>query len=240
MHDVLGVGMNATDEDIKRAYKKLAMLHHPDRPGGDSETFQKIQNAYEFLSDPEKRRPPGFRVFPPKQFEVAVSVTLGEAWTGVTKKFRVTRKVLCKVCNGHGRFVNEVRMGPFTHTMHHPCHACSGQGESGAEEVVEFSSDFPKRMPNFWRFTFDNIVMTVRVEDHPVFTRVGTSRLEWKPQLSFEDSVNGTVITCPHFDGPFEVRTKDLDPVIDPRKRYELPGGVTATFDVKYPEKLST
>ncbi len=62
MYEVLGVPRDATDEDIKRAYKKLAMQHHPDK-GGDAEQFQKISQAYETLSDPEKRRqldiPPG-------------------------------------------------------------------------------------------------------------------------------------------------------------------------------------
>jgi len=54
-YTTLGVGRNATDEDIKRAYRKLAATHHPDK-GGDTAKFQEVQQAYETLSDPQKRQ----------------------------------------------------------------------------------------------------------------------------------------------------------------------------------------
>ena len=47
-YDLLGVSQTATDKEIKKAYHKKAMIHHPDK-GGDKETFQKIQEAYEKL-----------------------------------------------------------------------------------------------------------------------------------------------------------------------------------------------
>lgn len=50
----LGVEPNADNEEIKRAYKKLAMKHHPDR-GGDQAKFQEVQEAYDTLTDPQKR-----------------------------------------------------------------------------------------------------------------------------------------------------------------------------------------
>ena len=54
-YSTLGVGKNATDDDIKKAYRKLAMKHHPDR-GGDETTFKKISEAYDILSDPQKKQ----------------------------------------------------------------------------------------------------------------------------------------------------------------------------------------
>src|SRR5689334_22328284 len=59
-YEVLGVAKNATDEDIKKAYRKLAMKHHPDRnQSGDGkkseEKFKEVKEAYEMLSDPQKR-----------------------------------------------------------------------------------------------------------------------------------------------------------------------------------------
>lgn len=51
----LGVNKQASPEELKKAYKKLAMQHHPDR-GGDQTTFQKINEAYDTLKDPAKRQ----------------------------------------------------------------------------------------------------------------------------------------------------------------------------------------
>lgn len=53
---LLGVEKSATPEEIKRAYKKLALKLHPDRPGGDTDKFRAVGEAYEVLSDPEKRK----------------------------------------------------------------------------------------------------------------------------------------------------------------------------------------
>ena len=53
-YETLGVPKGASDEEIKRAYRKLAGQHHPDK-GGDTARFQEIQSAYETLSDPQKR-----------------------------------------------------------------------------------------------------------------------------------------------------------------------------------------
>ena len=59
-YDTLGVLKNAADEDIKKAYRKLAMKHHPDRNQGDKskvseEKFKEAKEAYEVLSDDSKR-----------------------------------------------------------------------------------------------------------------------------------------------------------------------------------------
>jgi DnaJ family protein A protein 2 len=51
----LGVQKSATDSEIKKAYRKLAVKHHPDK-GGDVEKFKTISSAYEVLSDPEKKK----------------------------------------------------------------------------------------------------------------------------------------------------------------------------------------
>ena len=52
-YEVLGVNRDTPQAEIKKAYKRLASKHHPDK-GGDEAEFKKIQEAYEVLSDPEK------------------------------------------------------------------------------------------------------------------------------------------------------------------------------------------
>ena len=59
-YEILGVPKNASEDDIKKAYRKLAMKHHPDRNQGDSakvaeEKFKEAKEAYEMLSDAQKR-----------------------------------------------------------------------------------------------------------------------------------------------------------------------------------------
>ena len=54
-YSTLGVDKTANQDEIKRAYRKLAAQHHPDR-GGDTKKFQEIQAAYDVLGDPEKRQ----------------------------------------------------------------------------------------------------------------------------------------------------------------------------------------
>jgi molecular chaperone DnaJ len=77
LYEVLGVPKNASQEEIKKAYRKLARQHHPDTNAGDKdaeERFKEVQGAYDVLSDPEKR----------KQYDSPARFTGGSWATSVT------------------------------------------------------------------------------------------------------------------------------------------------------------
>lgn len=121
-YKVLKISKSASDDEIKNAYRKLAKSHHPDK-GGDKDNFQKIQEAYEVLSDPIKRKnydnpnenlnnifPFDFNNHPffaqhrnpiiqKNDYIYNCHLTLDEVYTGTLKKFRVQRNKPCTNCN---------------------------------------------------------------------------------------------------------------------------------------------
>ncbi len=167
-YEVLGVSKNATEDEIKKAYRKIAIKYHPDRNPGNKEAeekFKEAAEAYDVLHDPQKRQQydqfgfdgpnSGFGGFGESggfsmddifsmfgdifgnfgntggsnqdrrpqyrgtDLRMKVSLTLQEISTGITKKFKVKKDVVCTHCNGSGA-------EPGSHAE--SCPTCHGAG----------------------------------------------------------------------------------------------------------------
>jgi DnaJ family protein A protein 2 len=149
-YTVLGVEDGATMQEVKKAYKKLAMVHHPDK-GGDEERFKQITEAYQELTNPSPKFTSPHQhhsagVFSHhqqthqnnkasnKMYEIHVSIL--DAYHGKEKKLSISndRKcdrcaTVCAACNGKGVVEMVVTMFPG---MHHQvlvkCSKCAGAG----------------------------------------------------------------------------------------------------------------
>lgn len=237
-YEVLGVSKNASEDEIKKAYKKMAIKYHPDRNPGDKEAeekFKEAAEAYDVLRDPQKRArydqfgPEGvngaggfggggmnmddiFSMFgdifggrggfggfggggrPRKpqyrggDLRLKVRLTLQEIATGVTKKFKVKKKVTCSHCHGSGAegsgateacptchgsgYVIKTQQSIFgmmqTQTV---CPTCGGEGtviknkckECGGEGVVNGEEVVEVKIP---AGVGDGMVVTVTGKGH--------------------------------------------------------------------------
>jgi len=123
LYDILEVNENATQEDIKKNYRKLAMEHHPDK-GGSEDKFKKISEAYETLGDENKRKDYDFNRKNPHRGssifdeffgnfhtqrktsvpDKIVDVEIGtlESFLSVEKNITYQRNLACEPCGGNG------------------------------------------------------------------------------------------------------------------------------------------
>lgn len=122
-YQILGVNKDCAQDEIKAAFRKLAIKNHPDK-GGDKDKFQKIQKAYEVLSDPDKRNEydnpqQDFFNSPFEEFfnmhnnmnmqrnnaqikrkDVSYDcfITLRDIYFGIVKSIKISKKNICKNC----------------------------------------------------------------------------------------------------------------------------------------------
>jgi len=130
LYKTLGLKSTATQDEIKKAFRKLALKYHPDKNPDKADLFKEINHAYEVLSNEEKKA-----VYD-KYGEKGLSntnqqqkkrqkgrdvvhqlrVTLEELYNGTKKKLSLNRKELCKTCDGRGGLGNESK-----------CKGCNGR-----------------------------------------------------------------------------------------------------------------
>jgi molecular chaperone DnaJ len=202
-YDILGVKENATQDEIKKAYRKLAKENHPDK-GGNEDTFKKISVAYDTIGDEEKRKkydlerqnPFGRGGFSDmydmffksqneaKRHTTTINLKIGviESYNGGKKTLTYKRKNKCEVCNGTS---GDKRM----------CGTCNGQG--GTIREINFNG-FVQHI----RTTCNHCNGVGEITTNPCFTCHGTST---------KDEIKNVDVNLPRGidDGQF-LRLKEL------------------------------
>jgi DnaJ-class molecular chaperone len=289
-YNILGIPKGASEDEIKKAYRKLAREHHPDK-GGNKEHFQKIQEAYETLSNPQKRHEydnPVVNSFPFGNFDITQTrcanhnyvckITLRDVHFGIKKKLKAKRDMSCNACSdiciqchGKGTIHHHIQMGPFKQLINQACNVCGSSGKRihttncstcnnkrtvTDERIIEI--DIPKGVENNKHYVFNHwgeqpkkansipgdLIVTVQIENDPNFARSNLD-LIYQPKISLAESICGTKLTIPHFDGNFELDTLGFG-IINPKKQYTIynkglknqndtSGHLHIRFEIDYP-----
>ena len=89
-YQILGLTIEASEQEIKKAYRKLAMQYHPDRNGGDEgseEHIKEINEAYQILGDEKKRRVYDFQYRQPSENHMFFKEDINDDFVTMLQKF---------------------------------------------------------------------------------------------------------------------------------------------------------
>lgn len=156
-YKILELEKTASQEEIKKSFRRLSKILHPDKETGDAEKFKELNEAYQILSDKAKKHAYDtgttyLKPQPPTINDIVIRIkwTLDDIKKGKTIKVPVNRVVVCKTCkgvgskttssittcsncNGAGRFVKQEQT-PFGYMMmEHMCGSCQGTGEHNSD-----------------------------------------------------------------------------------------------------------
>jgi len=205
----LGVNKNATPDDIKKAYRKLASKHHPDK-GGDTATFQQIEEAYRILSDPQQRQ----------QYDNPMPQNFGQNFNfnGGPDIFQDFMSQMFK--QQHQQHQHRQRQKPVFRTT---VTVTLEQSYKGEEQVIRLQTptlthaaniQTPKGIHNGDQVKFDNIIQEAslivefKIIPHLKYDRNGNDLLSNHP-ISILDLITGTSFEFTTLSGKtFEVTVK--------------------------------
>ena len=211
-YSTLGVSKNAAPDEIKKAYRKLASQHHPDK-GGDKAKFQDIQAAYDTLSNPDKRQqydnpaPQGFH-----------------QQGGVPSGFE---HIFSQMFGGGNPFnpFGQQRQQPQQQVFRTTINISLEQAFHGGEQILKLQTptnvhavtiQIPKGIQNGNQMKIDNIldgaslIVDFRIENHLKYDRQGNDLIS-NHSISVFDLVIGTTFEFKTLSG------KTLEVTVKPR-----------------------
>ena len=237
LYSVLGIQTNASQEEIKKQYRKLSLVHHPDRTGGNNELFKRVSDAYETLSDPLKKQFYDARFVPVVQAQPAavsphapaydsaplvvyVDVTFEQSYFGFSRPVKLER-------NG--------RHGVETETIY----AEVPRGIDDNEVII-----VPNK-GNYGPAGLGDVKVVVRLKPHEVFKRDGMDLL-YEHRITLKESLCGFVFTFEHLNNKMMRINNTTGELITPNYKKVLPGlgvvrgqtsgNLVITFKIDYPD----
>ena len=221
----LGVDPQATDDEIRAAYRRLAKKYHPDANKDDpraEENFKRISEAYRALSDPSVRSPLGKRQDPPKpsppaekpfakprapeegrSVRMKLYLSLEEAFSGGSKEVRYPRETLCPACAGKGQQSGVA------------CAACEGQGILINDYAVMVDFPMGARPEEEIRIAgsghqgqsrqFGDLIVIIQYKPH-TYLDVKGADLHYRHYLGLEQYIEGGSIPVPTMSGIIQVK----------------------------------
>jgi DnaJ-class molecular chaperone len=228
-YEVLGVSRGASADEIKKAYRKLAREHHPDRNPGDKQAaarFKEIQDAYDTLSDKEKRQrydrygfqdPANFEGFRQSGFEGAEGIDLGD----ILRQFASMGgrggmggmpdvEEFTQQGGRRGRNSQRARRAaapveqtvdiPFTTAVLGGGVSLDVGGQSVELKVEPGTEDGARLRMDGRKLGTPDILVTLRVHPHPYFRREGNDIVLEVP-LSIAEAALGTKVEVPTVRG---------------------------------------
>mgnify|MGYP002682219111 CR=1 FL=1 len=228
-YDVLGVDRNADEETIKKAYRKLAMKHHPDRNAGDTKSedkFKEAKEAYEILTDANKRA--AYDQFGHAAFDPNAGPAGGRTYTQQSGPFNFTYTQSSGNVGGadfdFGGFSN-----PFDIFEQFFGAGFTGRSQGKRLETYKISISFleaakgvekefnidgkrrkikiPAGVDDGQRIRFKDFILYIDVLPDKVFKREGND-IFVTINLTFSQAVLGTEIEVPTLTEPVKVRVK--------------------------------
>src|ERR1035437_2584245 len=237
-YEILGVNRGAGEDELKKAYRRLAIQFHPDRNPGNKESeehFKELNEAYQVLSDPERRAqydrfghaafqgpqgPGGFGGFDFSQgFEEVFSDIFGDF-------FGTGRGRQCPNCRGSGQVRTQQGFFSISTTcgqcrgegmiISDPCPKCQGQGrvrkhESLAVKItpgVDNGSRLKLRgegEAGYGGGPQGDLYVVIHVKEHPMFVRQDNDVIIEAP-ISFPQAAVGTEIDVPTLEGKVKLK----------------------------------
>ncbi|GJQ70079.1 hypothetical protein Trydic_g22555 [Trypoxylus dichotomus] len=213
LYEILGVSRSASDNEIKKQYRKLAKEYHPDKNPQAGDKFKEISYAYEVLSDPKKRQVydkyglkgglfGGFAGFGGgmrrrQRGEDTIhplKVSLEDMYNGKTAKLQLSKNVICSACGGKGG-----KLGPgMTQQLQSRCPDCQGEGETiNEKDRCTTCHGEGDQQPDIEP---GDVVIILQQKPHEKFQRSGDD-LYFSHTITLSEALCGLTFIIRHLDG---------------------------------------